>query len=105
MDHLKVISLSQGLSFSHKTDQNNKTILHPDDKFHKFSYGYSCISCSLYYKAILSQTNSTLCQVSTCSEPCIACLVNYPILGNNTLSNFISFPRESKTFKFSIDLF
>lgn len=39
MDHLKVISLSQGLSFSHKTDQNNKTILHPDDKFHKFSYG------------------------------------------------------------------
>ena len=47
MDHLKVISLSPGLSFSHKTDQNNKTILHPDDKFHKFSYGYSCISCSL----------------------------------------------------------
>lgn len=56
-------------------------------------------------QSILSQTNSTLCQVSTCSEPCIACLVNYPILGNNTLSNFISFPRESKTFKFSIDLF
>ena len=47
MDHLKVISLSPGLSFSHKTDQNNKTILHPEDKFHKFSYGYSCISCSL----------------------------------------------------------
>lgn len=54
MDHLKAISLSPGLSFSHKTDLNNKTILHPDDKFHKFSYGYSCISCSLQWITNLS---------------------------------------------------